>query len=258
VAADDSMKLAVLEMGAPAASLRVTHGTYGQMFARAFREVAPAVNTEAFAIWDGAPFPTAQSFDAIIVSGSAYGLYEDRPFIPAAEAYVRHALAGQIPVVGICFGHQLMAQALGGAVVRSDKGWGVGVHCHGVETSMARTHGVALAEDAIRCIVSHRDQVVALSPEITRLGGSDFCPNGVLSYAGGAGLSFQMHPEFTTAFARALLKSRRADIPASVAKQADQSFGQPSDRKAILTTILDFVRQRRRGRTPLYSETAHA
>ncbi len=258
MAATDSMKLAVLEMGVPAASLRAIHGTYGEMFGRAFREVAPAVKTEAFAIWNGAPFPTVPSFDAIIVSGSAYGVYEDRPFIPAAEAYVRHALASQIPVVGICFGHQLMAQALGAEVVRSEKGWGVGIHRHGLETNAARTHGLALTDDAIRCIVSHRDQVVSLSPEIKRLGGSKFCPNGVLSYAGGAGLSFQMHPEFTTAFARALLKSRRADIPAPVAEEAKQSFGQPSDRKAILTTIIDFVRQRRQVRTPLHSETARA
>ena len=146
-------------------------------------------------------------------------------------------LAAGRPVVGICFGHQLMAQAFGGIVQKSDQGWGVGVHQYQLLVPARAYLGT---RPDITCAVSHRDQVVALPAGATRLAGSVFCPNGIIVYDQGPALSLQMHPEFEHEFARALLTLRAGDIPAPRVEAARGNLNGPSDRLALAAFIAKF------------------
>ncbi len=241
------MKVAILETGAPAQPLQSKFGGYFEMFCAAFKEINSSAQFTNFPVYLDSKFPDLEEFQGYIISGSPFGVYEDHAFIEPLSVFIRESINSGVPIVGICFGHQLMAEAMGGRVEKSSKGWGVGMHNYTISRLQAGSEGgpaTALFLDSdhesLSCLVSHQDQVVGLSPEITQIGGSSFCPNGILSYGAGNGLSFQMHPEFTNEFASALLESRLDRIDIDCAAKARDSFAHISNRFEILKKIQAF------------------
>ena len=231
------MKIIILETGIPPAGLDQSHGTYEQMFTAMLAPLMPKANFSAVAVYDGAALPEPNPDTGYLISGSPAAVYEDHQWIKPLEAFTREAVAARRPVVGICFGHQLMAQAFGGVVKKSDQGWGVGVHQYHLRDAARAYLGT---RPDITCAVSHRDQVVALPAGATRLAGSPFCPNGILVYDQGPALSLQMHPEFEHEFARALLTLRAGDIPAPRVAAARENLAGPSDRGVLAAFIAKF------------------
>lgn len=200
------MRIAILETGAPPAALIAAHGDYPRMLERL---LAPHSRRLSFVAIKAAPdpiLPAPAEFDGLLITGSPAAVYEGHPWIEPLKDLVRRAASARRPSVGICFGHQLMAEAFGGRVETSEKGWGVGVHDYevrGVEDWMRP------AAARIACVASHQDQVVSPPPGARTLAASDFCPHAALSYAQGPAVSFQMHPEFSAEYARALLDLRK-------------------------------------------------
>ena len=113
-----------------------------------------------------------------------------------------------MPFVGICFGHQLLAQALGGTVERAAVGWGAGVDGRDVEH---RAAWMAPPTDELALHFMHQDQVVELPPGGRVLGRADHCPVALLE-VGPTTMGVQAHPEFTRAYTDALLADRVARI----------------------------------------------
>jgi GMP synthase-like glutamine amidotransferase len=109
--------------------------------------------------------------------------------------YIRKAYAAKTPMIGICFGHQIMADALGGDVRKSEKGWGLGRHVYDLKSRPAMLGG-NLPQFAIAC--SHQDQVIEPPPEAETFLVSDFTPHAGLVYRNGAAMSLQPHPTTTT------------------------------------------------------------
>ena len=164
--------------------------------------------------------------------------------IPVTWIYWLRALDRDIPAVGICFGHQIMAQAWGGHVEKSDKGWGVGLHEYRIEAHELwhKLLGRANAGEAIRVAATHQDQVVRKPDNAILLAGSDFTPNGALYYTDRKALSFQCHPEFCERFASDLLISRRGvRIDAALVDQAVETLKTPSTRNEVLGAISNFL-----------------
>ncbi|MBI4922655.1 MAG: type 1 glutamine amidotransferase, partial [Devosia nanyangense] len=144
------------------------------------------------------------------------------------------------PMVGICVGHQIMADAMGGDVRKSDKGWGLGRHVYAVTTRPAHIGG-DLPAFAIAC--SHQDQVLVAPAEAETFLASDFTPNAGLIYRNGAALSLQPHPEFTDDYTIALAELRRGKAPDQVIDTALASVSRPSDSREMAGYLGAFLRQ---------------
>lgn len=219
------MRIAILEPGFPPKDLQPRFGTYGDMFAAMLGE---QVETERFDVRTG-EYP-AGAFDGYIVTGSAAGVYDELPWIPTLKSWARDN-AGRAPMVGVCFGHQLMAEAFGGKVEKSGKGWGVGLHTYELNTT------APWMEPDVRTLsvpASHQDQVVEIAPGTELLGGSGFCPFGFLAYPDLKAVSLQLHPEFDPAYAEALITTRRdGPLTPHQADAAIASLGAPNDNAKV-------------------------
>ena len=160
--------------------------------------------------------------DAWITSGSRHSVNDDGAWIRDLEAFVRKVASAEVPFVGICFGHQLIAKALGGTVVRSERGWGLGVK----EVEVRDDLGIG---DSYRVLNGHQDQVQSLPPGGEILGWNEHCPVSMLG-VGDTMLGIQGHPEFEPAYTRAVMESRSdVEIPQATVTAGLATLGQPTD-----------------------------
>lgn len=225
------MTIAILQCGDTPGTLVADHGPYAAMVLRMLGEGrAAAVYDVTRGQWPGAP----AAHLAYVLTGSPAGVYDDLPWIPKLLDLLR-AARGQTRLVGICFGHQAMAQAFGGRVVKSDKGWGIGVHDYRVA---ARAAWMEPDVARVRVPASHQDQVVVCPPGARVVLESDFTPFAGLDY--GDAISFQPHPEFTADFGRALITMRRTG-PGPLVGPALASYAGTDDRVRVAGWIGRFL-----------------
>lgn len=146
--------------------------------------------------------------DGYISTGSHFSVYEPIPWIERFAEFTREADATSTPFVGVCFGHQMIAHALGGKVDRSENGWGVGVSTVSVQGERAAVLGLGDWPDSIRLVVSHQDQVLEVPEDTQVFGGNAFCPNYLIlrrPYM----LGIQGHPEYSKEYSNALMRARK-------------------------------------------------
>jgi len=232
------MHIHIVETGASPEALKVQFGPYASMFKRLLQPLAPELSFSVSRPYKGETAPRPSTFDALLITGSPAGVYEGHPWIASLEELIQQTAAIAKPQIGICFGHQLMAQAFGGTVEKSSKGWGVGLHDYNVST---QTSWMTPAPSQIRCAVSHQDQVIKTPPGAKVIAGSSFCENGILEYNQAKAISFQPHPEFDHDFLEALLRYRKDRIPQAVAEQGLTSLRTTSDRQLIARWIITFL-----------------
>ena len=201
------MRIAIIEAGEPPAALVPEHGSYGAMIrALIGGDGTGGHDVATFRAFAG-DLPGPGDCDAIVVSGSACGVHDGLPWIGELATLLRRAAEARRRLVGICFGHQVMAQTFGGAVARSPRGWGVGLHRYEIVAAEPWMAGTA-AGDTIAVAASHQDQVVVRPPRTRLVAASAFAPHAMLAYADHPAMSVQFHPEFTPLFSRALLAAR--------------------------------------------------
>ena len=226
------MKLAILETGRPPEQLQARYGTYPQMFDQLLGGTNDSFDVQAL------QFPEqVEDYDAYLVTGSSAGVYEDLPWIEPAKDFLR-AARGKAKLVGVCFGHQLMAEAFGGKVVKSPKGWGIGLHKYDVVTREPWMDGAG----PVFAPASHQDQVVEQPPGTEVVLASDFTPFAALNWTDAPAVSFQFHPEFDPAYASALIEQRiDARYERDFAEAAIESLKQPNDRLRVGSWIKTFL-----------------
>ena len=230
------IKVGILETGEPPADLLPRFGRYDAMFAKL---LGPGFETTTYEVRAGRFPASPQEQDAYIVTGSPAGVYEDHTWIAPLKSFLQSA-RGEAKLIGICFGHQIMAEAFGGRVQKSERGWGIGllhydVHEH---ASWMDPH-----VERFGIPVSHQDQVVEQPPSSRILAGSAFNPFGLLEYQDQPAISFQCHPEFEPDYAKALIETRRNRIPGADAAIA--SLDQANDRDRIAGWIRAFLEEPR-------------
>ncbi|MGB8814915.1 MAG: type 1 glutamine amidotransferase, partial [Paracoccaceae bacterium] len=171
--------------------------------------------------------------DGWLLTGSKHGAYEDHPFIKPLEDFIRKAYAASVPMVGICFGHQIIAQALGGKVEKFDKGWSVGPTDYD------------FGGEKLTLNAWHRDQVTKAPKGATVLACNDFCENAALVY-GDRAFTVQAHPEFKDAFVDGLMKTRgKGLVPDDLMAAAGARLGTKIDDSAIANRIAEFFKHPR-------------
>jgi GMP synthase-like glutamine amidotransferase len=220
-------RITIIEAGLVAPQYRERHGSYPAMFERLIRAADRSAEFDVVSVATGAALPDPSSMQAILITGSSAGVYDGLDWIAPLEHFVRAAYAQGTPMVGVCFGHQLIAQAMDGVVRKSDKGWGIGRHVYAV----APGNGI-IAETELALACSHQDQVIERPAMARTILSSAFTPHAGLLYANGTTLTVQPHPEFDADYAHALCEARAGLAPDEVVATA----------KASLTEALDSAR----------------
>jgi GMP synthase (glutamine-hydrolysing) len=222
------MLIGILQTGHAPDPLAQTMGDYPDMFQRLL--AGQGFEFRTWAVVDGAFPASVDACEGWLITGSRHGVYEDHPWIPPLEAFIRAAFAARVPVVGICFGHQIVAQAMGGRVERHADGWAVGPTDYD------------FGGERVRLNAWHRDQVVEAPEGATVIASNDFCANAALLYDDRA-LTVQAHPEFSPAFVDGLMTTRgKGIVPDAVMAAARARLDQPLDDRTMAGRIASFFK----------------
>ena len=198
------MKVAILETGRPPGSLAEEFGDYPAMFSKL---LGAGIEIERFDAEAGCLPDDPLAHEAYLITGSPAGVYEPFAWIGMLQQFIRSARNRKM--VGICFGHQVMAEALGGHVEKSERGWGAGLHRYEIVRQEPWMDG----NGRIAAPASHQDQVVVQPPATEIVARSSFTPCAGLVWTDRPAISFQFHPEFSPAFAKALIEKRYDIVP---------------------------------------------
>lgn len=176
-------------------------------------------------------FPgSVRDVDGWLLSGSKHGAYEDHAFIAPLEDFIRDVYAAEIPMVGICFGHQITAQALGGRVIKRPDGWNCG----------RRTYDFAGQTKTL--LAWHQDEVIVAPPEAETIGSCRECAISMIRYKGNA-LTIQPHPEFDDVELKIIMDSTHvgAQTPESL-EAVRAGMGAPHDNALMARDIAEFFK----------------
>ena len=250
-----NLTIGILQTGQNRTDLKGRFDEYPMMFDRLLNEQAGPrwTKLKTYRAMDGAFPEHINACDGYIVTGSAAGVYEDHSWMEPLMAFIRKAHDADIPLLGICFGHQAMAQALGGEVVKWPDGWGVGVKpTHFERRPVAKAE---LPDDAVvQLVYFHQDQVTRLPEGAERLASNDFCDEAgfTLSTTDGVEtvLCLQGHPEFDASYSAALLDAIKIKIGTDRTNAAQASLAQKTDATLVAGWIKQFftaAAQRRGG-----------
>ena len=236
------MRIGILETGEVAEDLRARHGDYPAMFRGLLSQADPTLDFLTVRVVAGEMPARPQDADGWLLTGSRHGVYDGLPWIEPLEAFLRDCVAARVPVVGICFGHQLLAEALGGRAVKSDRGWALGVQDYEI---VARPSWLTHVPDRFAVRALHQDQVVALPDDATVLARSPQCAVAAVAYGDPEdpdAVSLQPHPEFGAEFMDALLALRAGTaFPTEAADAARATLARPVDSDAWARLIVDYL-----------------
>jgi GMP synthase-like glutamine amidotransferase len=202
------MKIGILQTGKTPPELVDEYGTYAEMFMRLIQTEKDDFVFQIFEACDNEFPESCYDCDGWFVTGSKHGAYEEIPWIIYLSKFIVEIYNSKLPILGICFGHQIIAQALGGTVAKSKKGWGVGFDRYKLGN---KTKYMSNLDERVMLNVMHQDQVVELPKKATLYASSEFCNNAGY-YIDNHVLTIQAHPEFLVEFNKALLIIRSPSI----------------------------------------------
>ena len=210
------MKICILEADTPSSELLDIAGTYADMFQAWLAPVMPQAGFSRVGAYKGQLPASVDDYDGYLITGSLCSAYDDIPWIHDLDDFVEKAISHGGSVGGICLGHQLMAQVMGGHVSLCQAGWSVGKAEYQTTPSGRDWFG----QDTLQTLAFHRDQVVDLPTGATPLAGNSHCPWAALAYENRA-LSVQFHPEFAQEYVSALIRQNsEGTIPSELADEA--------------------------------------
>ncbi|MEO9588657.1 MULTISPECIES: type 1 glutamine amidotransferase [Marinobacter] len=190
------LRLCILENGLVPEPLKESFVSYPKMIRDWLSPQLPEAEFYTVSVVSGDSLPEPAAFDGYLLTGSKHSVREEADWMQAEIDFLRRAKELERPLFGICFGHQLMADAFGGRTEQAPQGWGLGT-----QNYVSAGPNVEGAGDVL---AFHQDQVKTSPAQVEVLAGTGHCPNGVFAYPFPA-LSVQYHPEFTPDYVEALL-----------------------------------------------------
>ena len=228
------MKIGILQTGEAPEALR-DQGDYPDLFMRLL--AGHGFDFATYPVLHG-QFPAhVTDCDGWLITGSRHGAYEGHPWIAPLEAFIRASYAQGVPMVGVCFGHQIIAQAMGGRVEKFGGGWSAGATQYDFDGQRVTLNAW------------HQDQVVQKPDTATRIASNAFCENAALLYDDRM-FTVQAHPEFDAGFMEGLIEKRgKGLVPDAVLSAAAQALAEPLDSQPMAARIAAFFKAKHRARS---------
>ncbi|MBL1420816.1 MAG: type 1 glutamine amidotransferase [Alphaproteobacteria bacterium] len=251
------MKIGLLMAGESAGDLAIKYGLHEKQFIDLFEPLhaanSPKIEWKIYYVLNDIFPVSADECDAYLVTGSKHGVYDNLPWMIKLSEFIRQIVSAKKRLTGVCFGHQIIAHALGGKVVKVEQGFGIGMHEYNMvippEIAHLAQHDDFALKTTFKVNVMHGDQVVELPPTAEIIAASDFCQFAGLYYPEGV-LTYQGHPEFDNQFIRDLITdkwNRGQDwVETNIKDQAIDSSAdnQPSTRLPIAQFMLNFMTEK--------------
>jgi GMP synthase-like glutamine amidotransferase len=210
---------------------------YVFMFRKLFGMFDDTVDYEIFDVRQDIYPVSLRRNELYLIPGSRAGAYDDIPWVKSLTGFIRKMYAENVKMAGICFGHQVIAQALGGKVEPAKQGWGTGLRTSAIIDPKALKF---FPEGEMNLLYNHHDQVVELPPRAKCFAQSDFCRFEGF-YIDDRVLTFQGHPEYTPEYNRYLLLNHSAGEPEDVKTAALASLNRKTDSLAAAKWMLSLV-----------------
>jgi len=232
------MKIAILQCDSVLEKFQSRFGDYPEMIERMFDGVDPLLSFDTYDCRQNQLPEDISKYDFYITTGSKASVYENLVWVQQLIEFVRRLDNNQKKLIGICFGHQIIALARGGKVEKSGKGWGLG---------MSRNRIISYPEwidnkpRRINILVSHQDQITELPTDTLLIAESDFCPFFIVQW-GNNFLSIQGHPEWNSDYSRTIINNRRDIFPADQIDTSLHSVEIEPDNAMFVQWIMRFVK----------------
>ena len=233
------LRISILETGKLPKQLEEKFGSYPRMFSNLFKEIGIKHVLEIFDLTTEKLPKNLENTDLWLITGSAYGVYEKIEWISKLKQLINQIYLKKTPLLGICFGHQIIAEVLGGKVTKSEKGWGVGVHEYQRISNPKWSNDIG---DFFSGYTSHQDQIIVKPKNAFTIFGSNFCPYSILCYDDIENpnvITIQSHPEFKRDCLKMIINRRLGKtIPADVGIKGIKSLNYVTNNRIVFSTLL--------------------
>ncbi|MCE0494588.1 glutamine amidotransferase-related protein [Vibrio salinus] len=233
------MKIGIIECDKVAPDLAKDYGEYADMI---MATLSPHASFE-FTLFNAVNCELPDKNDdcgGYIITGSTHDAYSDQQWIHSLVDWIRLCDEQKKPLIGICFGHQIISLALGGTVRKSEKGWGIGMSVNEVHES---PQWMTPHLDVLNLLVSHQDQVIDIPDSMKIIASSEFCPNYMLSKDDHI-LTVQGHPEFSVEFDRKLVERKKPLLTMDQYDHALTSLELPPHSSIVMQWFAQFLSQK--------------
>ena len=235
------MRFCVLQAGSPPRTVPPRCGGYGQMFVDLLAEAGQ--QWDVFPVEEGVFPEQPLDYDGLVITGSRHSVHDDLDWVRTLLHLIREVHRRERPLLGVCFGHQAIAHALGGEVAPNPKGWDIGIREVFLTPEARNRAPLTGVSNPFRILESHQDVVTRLPRQALRLAGSDFSEHE-MSLVCDSTLSLQGHPEFDAEVVRGIIEDQveRQVISASQAREALRSLSDQPDRAFLQGMLKRFLR----------------